>query len=210
MELTAINAFAVSADGLSLPAPLGGHPAIDFCNTFAGWDDVTPGDYLRTYDHLAVFAAGWGLIDDQAAAELRSRAATHRAAARGALAAAREFRTSLYRVLTDPGAGHDLDLVAEAARRAYDASDLVIEGGRPAWRLTAATGLRAPLHTVARSAAELLTSPDATAAHRCPGVGCGWLFLDPSGRRRWCTMSTCGNRAKARRFAERHRRSPAR
>lgn len=34
--------------------------------------------------------------------------------------------------------------------------------------------------------------------------GCGWLFLDSSrgGRRRWCSMSTCGNREKARR----HRR----
>jgi predicted RNA-binding Zn ribbon-like protein len=33
---------------------------------------------------------------------------------------------------------------------------------------------------------------------------CGWLFLDSSrgGRRRWCSMSTCGNREKARR----HRR----
>ncbi|NAS20497.1 hypothetical protein GT755_02225 [Herbidospora sp. NEAU-GS84] len=33
---------------------------------------------------------------------------------------------------------------------------------------------------------------------------CGWLFLDSSrgGRRRWCSMSVCGNREKARR----HRR----
>lgn len=33
---------------------------------------------------------------------------------------------------------------------------------------------------------------------------CGWLFLDSSrgGRRRWCSMSTCGNREKA----SRHRR----
>lgn len=34
---------------------------------------------------------------------------------------------------------------------------------------------------------------------------CGWLFLDSSrgGRRRWCSMSVCGNREKARR----HRRA---
>jgi predicted RNA-binding Zn ribbon-like protein len=33
---------------------------------------------------------------------------------------------------------------------------------------------------------------------------CGWLFLDSSrgGRRRWCSMTTCGNREKA----SRHRR----
>ncbi|GAA5156166.1 CGNR zinc finger domain-containing protein [Pseudonocardia eucalypti] len=36
---------------------------------------------------------------------------------------------------------------------------------------------------------------------------CGWLFLDSSrgGRRRWCSMSTCGNREKA----TRHRRVSA-
>ncbi|MEU4831266.1 ABATE domain-containing protein [Streptosporangium sp. NPDC023615] len=33
---------------------------------------------------------------------------------------------------------------------------------------------------------------------------CGWLFLDSSrgGRRRWCSMSVCGNREKARRHRQ--------
>ncbi|MGW5195753.1 CGNR zinc finger domain-containing protein, partial [Kribbella sp. NPDC004138] len=35
----------------------------------------------------------------------------------------------------------------------------------------------------------------------CPS--CGWLFLDPRGRRRWCSMATCGNRAKVRAHAAR-------
>lgn len=42
---------------------------------------------------------------------------------------------------------------------------------------------------------------------------CGWLFLDSSrgGRRRWCSMSTCGNREKANRHrrVERVTRRPA-
>ncbi|WP_443691321.1 CGNR zinc finger domain-containing protein [Pseudomonas sp.] len=31
--------------------------------------------------------------------------------------------------------------------------------------------------------------------------GCTWLFIDTSKnhRRRWCSMATCGNRAKAQR-----------
>lgn len=39
----------------------------------------------------------------------------------------------------------------------------------------------------------------------CSAEECGWFFLDTSksGRRRWCDMSDCGNRAKARRFAQR-------
>ncbi|MYV62710.1 hypothetical protein GTW37_28835, partial [Streptomyces sp. SID4931] len=25
-----------------------------------------------------------------------------------------------------------------------------------------------------------------------PGKGCGWLFLDTAGRRRWCSLGVCG------------------
>jgi predicted RNA-binding Zn ribbon-like protein len=38
---------------------------------------------------------------------------------------------------------------------------------------------------------------------RCAGRGCGWLFLNTSGRRRWCSMSTCGSRDKMRRLHQR-------
>jgi predicted RNA-binding Zn ribbon-like protein len=38
---------------------------------------------------------------------------------------------------------------------------------------------------------------------RCPGRGCGWLFLNTSGRRRWCSMSTCGSRDKMQRLHQR-------
>lgn len=33
----------------------------------------------------------------------------------------------------------------------------------------------------------------------CPGDTCGWLFLDETknARRTWCSMQSCGNRAKA-------------
>ncbi|TIU06903.1 MAG: CGNR zinc finger domain-containing protein, partial [Mesorhizobium sp.] len=36
----------------------------------------------------------------------------------------------------------------------------------------------------------------------CPR--CGWLFLDTSrgGKRRWCSMRTCGNREKVSRHRE--------
>ena len=33
----------------------------------------------------------------------------------------------------------------------------------------------------------------------CPGIDCGWMFLDETknARRKWCSMELCGNRAKA-------------
>lgn len=44
----------------------------------------------------------------------------------------------------------------------------------------------------------------------CANDGCRWVFEDMSraGRRRWCDMATCGNRAKARRYRSRHRDDP--
>jgi predicted RNA-binding Zn ribbon-like protein len=70
------------------------------------------------------------------------------------------------------------------------------------------TGIEQPLLAVVWSAAHLLTSPDAPGVAACPGPGCGWIFADPRGRRRWCSMAWCGNRDKVRRFAQR-RRTPA-
>lgn len=44
----------------------------------------------------------------------------------------------------------------------------------------------------------------------CANDGCRWVFEDGSrgGRRRWCDMTTCGNRAKVRRFRARRRDRP--
>ena len=41
----------------------------------------------------------------------------------------------------------------------------------------------------------------------CPGDNCGWLFLDETknARRRWCSMQSCGNRAKAARHYARRK-----
>ncbi len=41
----------------------------------------------------------------------------------------------------------------------------------------------------------------------CPAEDCHWAFYDHSRNRSgtWCEMGECGNRAKARRFRERHR-----
>ena len=61
------------------------------------------------------------------------------------------------------------------------------------------------LWPVVRSAAELLTSREASRVCECASETCSWLFVDRSRnhRRRWCDMATCGNRAKARRHYRR-------
>ena len=55
---------------------------------------------------------------------------------------------------------------------------------------------------LAERAAKLLTSDENHRVRSCVHPNCILLFKDTSkgGRRRWCSMKTCGNRAKARTF----------
>jgi predicted RNA-binding Zn ribbon-like protein len=68
--------------------------------------------------------------------------------------------------------------------------------GRVQWR--AADPVTATLALIARDALDLVTSAAITRVRECAGPRCGALFLDGSrpGTRRWCSMGTCGNRAK--------------
>lgn len=61
-----------------------------------------------------------------------------------------------------------------------------------------------------RDAVDLLTRRDQIVLSECADEHCGWLFLDdsPGGRRKWCSMADCGNRAKARRHYRRARTTP--
>jgi predicted RNA-binding Zn ribbon-like protein len=72
---------------------------------------------------------------------------------------------------------------------------------------SSSTSLAALLAPVALSAAELLTGADPRRVRRCAASDCGAWFVDTSkgGRRRWCSMATCGNRAKAARHRRRQR-----
>lgn len=65
---------------------------------------------------------------------------------------------------------------------------------------------------IAGSLAHYLADHDLHRLRVCANDGCRWLFVDrsPAGRRRWCDMRTCGNRAKVARHRERRRGRPAR
>jgi len=67
------------------------------------------------------------------------------------------------------------------------------------------------LASVLWSAGDLMMSGKLDRVRRCANDKCQWLFLDDSrgGTRRWCTMSSCGNRAKAHRHYARKKKSEA-
>lgn len=61
---------------------------------------------------------------------------------------------------------------------------------------------------VAGSLAHYLADHDRERLRVCASDTCRWLFVDrsPGGRRRWCDMRVCGNRAKVARHRARARR----
>jgi predicted RNA-binding Zn ribbon-like protein len=196
----------VLVDGLRIPKRIGGHPALDFCNTWAGWDEPPDPrrEWLRGYPNLAVWAWHAGLIGHADAIRLRRSAARAPDAAAAMLTSARRLRTLLHTAVLDPTDSRALSGVTGHVRKAGEHIRLR-PGSPPRWEIPASTGLELPIHAIAWAAGELLTSEQVNTVKACPGVDCGWLFLDPRGRRRWCSMSSCGNRAKVRAHAHRRR-----
>ena len=183
---------------------VGGHPALDLTNTAGGATRARDVERLRSYDDLVGWSVAAGVIDDAEAAALAALAAAGPEDAARALAEVRAHREALHRWLAAAVTGAEADDadrvrvaddVAEAHRRARPAPDPV---HGPAWLVTLDdAGLALPGRRLALATAALLAGEDRRRVGLCGR--CSWLFLDPSpsGRRRWCSMATCGNRAKA-------------
>jgi predicted RNA-binding Zn ribbon-like protein len=123
------------------------------------------------------------------------------------VAKAHSFRRALYAHLTDPADLRSFGRLAPTIRRAAASAEFVLgDDGLAQWAIPSGIGLELPLVTVAWEAGNLLTSTDRLRVGRCPGNDCGWLFLDRSGRRKWCDMASCGNRAKVRAYNKRAKR----
>jgi predicted RNA-binding Zn ribbon-like protein len=181
---------------------LGGAVCLDFANSVDwapdGSERPPHTDVLISPQALAVWGSRLGLAAPGVVISGRelSAARTLRAAVHGVLAAIASGRAPDAEALAQLGRDY-----ADAARKGHFAvSD-------QSWRLSwAPDDPRRIRFRVAVSAVDLLTDPTRLGRLRmCPGQNCGWLFLDGSGRRRWCSMQVCGSRAKMRRYYERRR-----
>lgn len=189
---------------------VGGHPALDFVNTVHQWQDGRPGnDYLVDYAALARWHVVTGLVD---ARSLRPLEACRAAAKRQAWRQAGSLREVLHRLFAGLAAGgqpaqEDLDALQKVLERTTPFRRLSVGGGGPGFRWDfAGAPPVAILGPVAWCAAQLLVDGPLDRIKACPpGEGCGWLFLDLSKNRSraWCSMKTCGNAAKVRRFRAR-------
>jgi predicted RNA-binding Zn ribbon-like protein len=180
----------------------GGTLCLDLANT-AGWDasgstiDEQHRDVLRGPEMLGSWSRRLGLVGGAAfdVDEL------HRV---------RDLRASLHRLFSAiaegerPDAG-DLLALHETFAEAIGAGEL--DPAAPAWSWTwPCDDPRRVRFAIAVDAVVLLGDPERLPRlHRCPGHECGWLFLDRTGRRRWCSMAACGSREKMRRLYARRK-----
>jgi len=196
----------------------GGRVCLDFANTL-GASREHPREYLGSYEDLVAWSRQAGVLTDGEARRL-IREARHRPGdAAATLARAVTLREAIFRAfarVTEGRSPEANDVAALNAALAQALPQLRIEASRDGftWTWHAEAGdLDRMLWTVARSAADLLVSEDERGrVRRCAGTDCDWLFMDMSrnSSRRWCDMSSCGNRAKAHRYYERLKRAGTR
>ncbi len=130
-------------EGVPLPDAVGGHPALDFCNTRAGWGDPLAKEYLTGPDVLALWARVNGLVEPSVQ-PARETGAGHAAAAgdnpeRTALAQAVALREALYACALRRGTPADWDLVSARGRRGAQSRPARAGRGRRAGRLAGAS-----------------------------------------------------------------------
>ncbi|HEY3511466.1 MAG TPA: CGNR zinc finger domain-containing protein [Kribbella sp.] len=201
--MSALPSHLALVNGVVLPQPVGAHPVLDFVNTRSEWSTRGPArtEWLTSYDAFLIWNSYVGLLPPSTVTRLIEQAGNSPAETGRQLQTTLDFRAELYDVLTGQAGDHTF---AAAARRIENANGhrrLVWSGELPAWELP--EDLALPLDNLAVLAGELITGQSREHVRICPS--CGWLFLDPRGRRRWCSMATCGNRAKVRAHAARSR-----
>lgn len=184
---------------------------LNYANTLYGHGKTPIHEYLAGYRDLVVWSRKVGILSDREGELLIRKAASQPNEALSVFHRAIAFRGTIHRVfiaLAHGASPKPADLGALNAARsealAHSLVDQVADGFVIDWNDK--TALERMLWPIALSAAELLTSTDLSRVRQCGG--CDWLFLDNSRNhlRRWCSMSVCGNRAKARRFLARKRK----
>ena len=174
-------------------------PAADLCLTFANtryWrGTASPTDELNSADDVVRWAAKAGHLPAAMVKRFERSTALQEEGI--------ELREIIHRCFAAVATGRtptedDMGALNAALMESPPRQRVRINGWDVGFPEPLITSLLAP---VLWSAADLLVGPQLSHVRQCANPACGWLFLDTSkgGNRRWCSMSACGNRAKAHR-----------
>jgi predicted RNA-binding Zn ribbon-like protein len=193
---------ASRAGSLALVA---GGLALDFANTSSGRGGPRHREHLGSASDVATWAAHAGVIDVATRALIDQKLAEGDRGFSALLRDALSLRETVYRIACavarreQPAEADLAQLSARCAASLAKASiEMLSEGAR--WRWPSSEPIpETILGPITLSAVGLLREGDPTRLKQCPGEHCGWVFFDMTKNksRRWCEMSVCGNRAKA-------------
>ena len=169
----------------------GNHPATDLCNT----EPVLGGvrlDLLPDFDAVVAWANLAGVASRGDPIDVTEREAARTLGFARRLRAA--LRSALDPTIAEPGAVDTLNRVLGEAPGVLHAEGSSSRIGVSLAAPTPAAQLRLD---IAAATVDIFRH-DRRRIRRCAGPTCVLLFLDisKSGRRRWCDMAVCGNRAK--------------
>lgn len=187
---------------------LAGHIALDLLNTVAWRCSNEPQDRLQDVDDLIRWVRGARLSDTQECNRLRQHTDQHPNEAKRLLRQVLELRELCYRFVEQslahrPPSAADIDRLNTIARSIWRHG--AIEWSNNVLSLLVRNSTSPSdllLFSLKRSVVEFLISDAFAKVSQCADDrGCGWVFIDesPAKARRWCSMESCGNRAKARR-----------
>lgn len=190
---------------------------LNFSNTVDWRASQRPIEKLQNYSDLVRWSFEAGILDRSTSKILLRESARGPSKAQVALKSARKFREVIYRIYSaishncNPQA-KDLELLNQSVSRALMRLEIVREGGANqfSWKWNIKkNAIDQMISPIAKSAADLLVSEKLRLVKECANEkeGCGWLFIDTSKNRsrRWCSMSSCGNRNKVRSYYEREK-----
>jgi predicted RNA-binding Zn ribbon-like protein len=160
--------------------------------------------------HLLAWARRCNIITQEQTDVIRELTHTQSNHARELMQSATQLQQALNRLLSgESSSDADLDVFNNILTEAMTHSRLINKKGEYVWDWIDSESITRtrPLWPVARSASALLTSDELHRVGRCANDECGFLYLDISKNhsRRWCSMKTCGNVAKARRHYAKQR-----
>ena len=176
---------------------------LDFVNS----DNIVRGsDALYDFERFVRWLEAAQLLDGERAATMRRRAQQQPSGALAVLGDARRVRSTL-RALAERGeTSHEVrsEALIEINRvlgRSAGTRRLELQGDGSFVRAFVPVGdaFAGLLIPIVESAADALIMRELSRVRRCADPRCARVFQDETknGRRRWCDMSTCGNRAKA-------------
>jgi predicted RNA-binding Zn ribbon-like protein len=152
-----------------------------------------------------------GIVTAEESAQLRERFAIRPQEAGRWLSALHRFRTGLRAAtqqLIDRGSLEPEQVLQINEILRLSGPPQLTEASPGTYRFVAGpVSLRRVLVSFATSFSGLLVSGRTSRLGECENPVCSFVFFDvsPTGRRRWCSMRTCGNQAKVGRYQARHR-----